>query len=212
MASYRYPLIAREAWLFIAPCILAALLALYFSSTNLASIFVVLICLLLFLFRDPLRKISSSPLAVVSPVDGWVVSVETVTDECLQRQALRVVIDMNNLGVYSIRSPMEGKVQRQWYVGTASTEQEKLQSAYSVWVQSDEEDDVLLVLHPSRMKRSPSCYLRTGERVGQGQRCGFVPFASRVEVVVPANTRLTVKEGERVMSGSSILGQLVHKS
>ncbi|MCK5640019.1 MAG: phosphatidylserine decarboxylase [Gammaproteobacteria bacterium] len=212
MASYRYPLIAREAWLFIIPCVLAVLAALYFSATNLATIFIFLIFLLLFLFRDPQRKVSSSPLAVVSPVDGWVVSVESVQDEHLQREMLRVVIDMNNLGIYSIRSPMEGKVQRQWYAGATSTEQEKLQSAYAVWVQSDEEDDVLLLLHPSTLKRSPSCYLHTGERVGQGQRCGFVLFGSRVEVVLPANSRLAVKEGERVISGSSVLGQLVHKS
>ena len=65
---------------------------------------------IVYLYRDPHREIPSSPLAVVSPADGVVTAVEEVSDPYLNREAVRLDIRMSYAGVYSTRSPVEGKV------------------------------------------------------------------------------------------------------
>ena len=48
---------------------------------------------------------------------------------------------------------------------------------------------------------------------GQGQRCGYLYFAGVIDVLLPERTRIDLKPGTIVNSGSSILGQLIrHKA
>ena len=78
MLAYRYPLIAREGWLWIAIVFCVAVL-LYFFSAQASIPFWVLTLLLIFLFRDPHRKVPALPLGIVCPVDGRVIAIEEVS-------------------------------------------------------------------------------------------------------------------------------------
>jgi len=113
MLAYRYPLIAREGWVWIAAIAIPAFVV--YSLYGLMSLPLwLLVLVLLFLFRDPARKIPAAPLGIVSPVDGKVVAVEKVHDAYLDRQALLVSIKMGFTSVYSAHNPMEGKLLQQW--------------------------------------------------------------------------------------------------
>ena len=46
---------------------------------------------------------------------------------------------------------------------------------------------------------------------GQGQRCGFVHLGSRVDVYLPANSKVKVSLGDRVVGGADLIALLVHK-
>jgi phosphatidylserine decarboxylase len=219
MLAYRYPLIAREGWWWIAAVAIPALIVhvLY----GLISIPLWLLTLgLLFLFRDPARKIPAVPLGVVSPVSGKVVAVDTVYDAYLDREAVRISIKMGFTSVYSTRSPMEGKVVEQWLGSPlrvtpvdsaviAETAAEKTLS-YAQWIQNDEQDDVVLIIETSPHSARPQCYVHSGERVGQGQRCGFIRFGSRVDVLIPVGSRTSVAVGDAVLAGTDIIATLVH--
>lgn len=219
MLTYRYPLIAREGWLWIAAVAIPALIIhmLY----GLISVPLWLLTLvLLFIFRDPARKIPAVPLGVVSPVSGKVVAVDTVYDAYLNREAVSISIKMGFTSVYSARSPMEGKVVQQWLgtplritpvasTGAAETAAEKSVS-YAQWIQNDEQDDVVLVIETSPYSSRPRCYVHSGERVGQGQRCGFIRFGSRVDVLIPVGSRVSVSVGDDVVAGSDIIATLAH--
>jgi len=207
MLAYRYPLIAREGWHWIAFAA-AIVLLLQWQLGWLAVPLWLPVVLLLFLFRDPPRTVPASPLGVVSPVHGRVLSVDTMQDTYLERQAIRITIQMRMTDIFSVRSPMEGKVLQQW-VGKhdASINGPR----YAQWIQSDEEDDVLLVIIPTVRIVRPKCYVHSGERIGQGQRCGFVNFGGRVEVWVPTGSRIDVSEGSTLQAGSDIIATLVHE-
>lgn len=210
MLTYRYPLIAREGWLWIAAIIvLAGVVQFFFGLVSLPLWLLAL--LLLFLFRDPARKVPAAPLGIVSPVDGKIVAIETVHDSYLDRQALNISIKMGFTSVYSAHSPMEGKVLKQW-LGVSKTlagSGEKVAS-YAQWIQSDEQDDVVLVIEASSHSPRPQCYAQSGERIGQGQRCGFIRFGSQVDVLIPVTSRLGVSVGDKVLAGSDIIATLVH--
>jgi len=208
MLSYRYPLIAREGWLWIAAALIAAGVVQVLSGL-LALPLWALVLVLLFLFRDPARKIPAAPLGVVSPVDGKVVAIETVHDVYLDRQALRVSLQMAFTSVYSAHNPMEGKVLEQWLEAPQADTDEAV-STYAQWIQSDEKDDVVLVIEINARQPRPQCYAQSGERIGQGQRFGFIYFGSQVDVLLPVGSRIGVSVGDDVRAGSDIIATLVH--
>ena len=85
------------------------------------------------------------------------------------------------------------------------------QGRFAMWIQTDEEDDVVLVMRGLLVSRRLRCTTQVGERIGQGQRCGLVQFTATAEVLVPVNSRLATTRGSVVRSGSDIIASLVHK-
>lgn len=204
MAASRYPLIAREGWPSIALLGGLGILVIVQFGVLWSLPLWLLVGLLLFLFRDPSRQVPSAPLAVVSPADGRVSAIETVEDPYLNRQAQRITIRMDALGVYSTRAPAEGKMLESKRVNGADRPQ-------GVWLQTDEQDDLVIVMHRGPLHNPPRCYVRFGERVGQGQRCGFITFGSSIELYLPSSSRIKVQVGDRVLAGSDVMAMLVHK-
>ncbi|MBZ0071505.1 MAG: phosphatidylserine decarboxylase [Thiohalobacteraceae bacterium] len=204
MAASRYPLIAREGWpvIFLLGC---------------AGVFVFWridwawslplwggVLILLFMFRDPPRQIPSNPQAIVSPADGTVTAIETVTDPYLEREAQQVSIRMPSYGVFSTRAPAEGKMLEPRRIPASDGHQ-------GVWLRTDEGDDLVIVMHRGPLHNAPRCYVGFGDRVGQGQRCGFITLGSTIELYLPANCRMKVQPGDHVRAGTDIIGLLVHK-
>lgn len=223
MLTYRYPLIAREGWLWIFVIAMSALIVHLLYGAVSAPLWL-LVLVSLFLFRDPARKVPAVPLGIVSPVDGKIVAVETVHDAYLDRQALCITIKMGFTSVYSAHSPLEGKVQEQWLRSSKKTDTAVLKNtvqaadevtgekhiSYAQWIQSDEKDDVVLVIETSRRSFRPKCYAQSGERIGQGQRCGYIRFGSQVDVMIPIGSRVSVSVGDDVLAGTDIIATLVH--
>lgn len=196
-------MIAREGLAPLLIMIMVAVVVLHVAGVLLSLPFWLIVLLLLVLFRDPERDISSRPLAVVSPADGEVASITNVHDPYLLRQSIRVTVQMHPYGVFTIRSPVEGKVlEPPNYPVDAS-------KPHGVWLQTDEGDDIVMVMTRGRLHIDPRCYIRIGERTGQGKRCGFVHMGGRVDVYLPENSRLVVAEGGVVHGGTDPLAMLV---
>ena len=215
MLTYRYPIIAREGWMWIMFATIAAAVGYFFISWLSMPLWLIVL-LLLFIFRDPACVVPSAPLGVVSPVAGEVLRVETVVDEYCGRSAICISIGMSLTNVYSMRSPIEGKIMQQWLAvprkirfQNAEAEESHVKT-FAQWIQSDEGDDVVMVIEQGLLTSRPQCYAHSGERIGQGQRCGYIRFGARVHVLVPETTRINVAVGDLVYAGSDIIGTLVH--
>ncbi|MEJ2760699.1 MAG: hypothetical protein P8126_03980 [Gammaproteobacteria bacterium] len=208
MATNANPVIARQGWPFIILILLAAVAARIYVGWTAAAILLFAAALTAFLFRDPRRVIPPAPLAVLSPASGEITAIETVADPWLERQALKCVIHMSVWDVHSLRSPVEGKVMDQW---ASRPEEPGIRRRYTYWIKTDEGDDVIL----SFAMGLSGCLLRltlhSGERIGQGHPCGHLFFAGQVELYLPEATRLEVKPGLHVDSGTAIIGKFVHK-
>ncbi len=169
-----------------------------------------------YLFRDPARKIPALPLAIVSPVDGSIGSVRSVHDPWLERDVQRVGIHLPLLGISPLRSPTEGKVVDHRYRNTAFQEDDFFVSprgtviCHTLWIQTDEGDNIVLVVSSRWRFHRFKFNVQVGERIGQGRRCGFVWFGSRVDILVPDAVRLEVESGERIAAGSGVVATLVH--
>jgi phosphatidylserine decarboxylase len=196
MARQRHPAIAREGWPFISLAALGAL-ASWLALSDAALLFAVLGVALAFKFRDPEREIPADPLGVVSPVDGVVELVEEADDPALNRRALRIRLRVSFFGAYSGRAPVEGKVL-------------DLAGPRGMRLQTDEGDDVILYINTAPAFARPQSIVGYGARVGQGQRCAWLRLARVAEVYLPANSRVLVEPGRRVLAGSDLLAELIH--
>jgi len=206
MAVYRHPLIAREGWLLIGFILIATLTVHYHYGWSGSSALWLVQLFILYIFRDPGRKIPAVPLGILSPADATVISVDHIHDDYLDCDVQRISLKMDMLGVRSLRSPTEGKIIEHWF----KREDHQNFYHYSLLIRTDEKDDVLLEMIVPRIL-SPVCDIQSGERVGQGARCGFTYIGATINILVPANSRIEIKQGDKVKAGTDIIATLVHK-
>jgi phosphatidylserine decarboxylase len=199
----RIPLIAREGQLLLIAAILIAVLVVHFYGLPASLLFWVLVLLVVVVFRDPERDIPAQPLAVVSPADGKVTSVSNTADPYLGRDSVRISLQMNPYGVYTTRSPVEGKVLQ------PPNNPQDARQPHGVWLQTDEGDDVVLVMMRGRLHTEPRCYIGIGDRIGQGKRCGFVHLGGQIDVYLPGRSRIAVTAGDWVRGGTDVIATLV---
>ena len=80
----------------------------------------------------------------------------------------------------------------------------------ALWIQTDEGDDVVVVQVAGLVARRILCYVQPGERIGQGERFGFIRFGSRVDIYLPVGSKTNVALGDRVKAGRDLIAYLVH--
>ena len=208
MQDKGYHLIAREGWLVILGLALLALICKVYLGLLPFIFTTVLILVACFIFRDPKPLIPSAPLAVVSPTSGKILGIDTYDDTWLSRTALRVRVKTSIWDIHTLRSPAEGKVINEW---SSPCNDNGYNRRYTYWIKTDEGDDVVMSLLLGPWALFVRTLMHAGERTGQGQRCGFLYFTGIVEILMPKNSRILLKQGEYVNSGASILGEFIHE-
>ncbi len=203
--------IAREAKLAVLVMGIIAVSVHAFLGGWVASPIWLLFMAVVFFGRDFPRSIPAQPLASLSPVDGTVMAVEMAHDPYLDRDAMLVQLNQNPFGEFNIHSPVEGKVKRRWFsadqIGVKTTSLPSVQ--FALWLQTDEREDVVIAVDLDSPLRFTHCTVQSGERVGQGQRCGFIGFGRPVYIYLPKTARCAVKPSQRVYAGSDTIAKLI---
>jgi len=211
-------MIAREGLAPIGAALVAAAVVSHYAGVPWALPLWAVGAYLLYLFRETVPAIPNLPLAILSPGDGRVVDEGREQDSWLERDSHRVRVELGGLGIGVLRSPVEGKVMDYWTSAQPYDRPGTVGSTgfspncYSVWVRTDEADDIVLAVSSLRPISRFKLYYAPGERVGIGQRIGFIYFGNIVEVFMPPHSRVQVKPGESVESGCTVLGHLVRES
>ena len=204
----QYTLIANTGWLYAGLSCIVIFLMYYHIGLAASVIAWPLPFLMLYMFRDPTRHIPPSPLAIVSPCDGVITEVRSIYDRYINREAVKIRIHMRLFDVYTTRSPIEGKILQQWYRLKANATEKP---HFAQWIQTDEGDDVMLLIFPHKWSLQPRCGGHIGERVGQGQPCSFINFGADLEVWLPISSSVNVEVGQKVTGGELVLAHLIHK-
>jgi phosphatidylserine decarboxylase len=161
----------------------------------------------LWFFRDPERTIPGVPGAVVSPADGKVTDVSTITVDGQKKS--RISIFLSVFDVHVNRSPIAGVVREICYwrgkflnaMNEASAEQNEQNI---VRVEGDGQSVVFKQI-AGLLARRIVFRPKIGDSLHLGQRVGLIKFGSRVDVILPVDADLQVKVGDRVRGGASIL-------
>ena len=167
-----------------------------------------------FFFRDPDRVIPKLSGAVVSPADGRIVWAAKVDESPFSREpCLKISIFMSVFNVHVNRSPHEGTIQQISYhpgkfISANLNKASRHNERNAILLETDSGIKLCVVQIAGLIARRIICWLQEGERIDRGQRLGLICFGSRLDVYLPAETRLKIKLGDRVCAGTSILAEL----
>jgi phosphatidylserine decarboxylase len=187
----------------------AAVILGYFTVPWLAIVPLLLGAFFLWFFRDPERVVPSEPGLVISPADGKITSVAQTQVNGQQRTKISIFLNVFNVHVN--RSPIAGKITQVQY------QRGKFGNAMGAGSSDDNEQNIVTVESEGQtviFKQIAGLLARRivftkniGDIVGRGERIGLIKFGSRVDVVLHPDVQVTVKVGDHVAGGSSILAQ-----
>jgi phosphatidylserine decarboxylase len=185
----------------------AALLGWFTGVWALAIIPLLLAAFFAWFFRDPERQIPQSPGAIVSPGDGKVTEILTV--EVNGEPRTRISIFLNVFNVHVNRSPIAGVIRNLEYrkgrfgnaMGAISAEANE-QNIVTV---EGEGQTVIFKQIAGLLARRIVFTKKVGDVLARGERVGLIKFGSRVDVVFTPESEVSVKIGDHVAGGSTIL-------
>ena len=165
-------------------------------------------------FREPRRiKIHDDDL-VFSPCDGRVVVTEIVEDsEYFHGKRLQVSIFMSVTNVHINWFPVGGVVKYfKYHPGRflvawhpkSSTDNERTTTV----VQTRKGVEVLFRQIAGFVARRIVSYVKVDEHVHQNDKCGFIKFGSRIDILLPTNAELLVEIGDRVVGTQTPIARI----
>ncbi|HYC54565.1 MAG TPA: phosphatidylserine decarboxylase [Candidatus Binatia bacterium] len=169
----------------------------------------------LLFFRDPERYAPTEDGAVISPADGRVVAVEPASTphRFAPEATARVTIFMSPLDVHINRSPATGTVEKVehrsgQFAAAYRADASEINESNSLLLRTESGAPLVIVQIAGWLARRIICHVRPAARLARGERFGLIMFGSRVDVFMPAQTTLTVRVGEKVRSGESVIARL----
>jgi len=173
----------------------------------------VLYVLIINFFRDPKRVTPRDDNSIYAPADGKIVTIEEVEEpEYFKDRRMQLSIFMSPIDVHVNRNPISGVVKYiKYHPGKylvawhpkSSTANER-----TTIVIENKSLQVLVRQIAGAVARRIKYYLKEGEQVVQGDELGFIKFGSRVDLLLPIDTKVIVKLGQKVTGGETLIAKL----
>ena len=207
MAGRQTLRIVKESIPYILVPGLIAVAAAVFGFWYVAAFLFVVTVFMAFFFRDPKRVPPSDPDVVVSPADGRVTRIGAGA------AGTNVIsIFLSPLDVHINRSPIPGKIVDMIYSPgkflMATNEKASLVNEQNALTIQGEKITVVCKQIAGILARRVVCWKEKGDNLGLGERFGMIKFSSRTDVLLPPNVQITVKEGQRVRGGTTVIGRI----
>jgi phosphatidylserine decarboxylase len=199
---------------------------------------ILLLFILLFLyrfFRNPKRVIPGGPDDVVSAADGRIIYIkeletgqtpvtvkkmrvanisEITKTDMLKQPCYLIGIAMTLFDVHINRSPVDGRITFiQHTPGSAiglNTPSSTLANERNTVV-IDREDGVRTGIVQIAARGVSRCIINAtvGDKVSRGQIIGKIRWGSQLDMIIPRNSEILVREGEQVYAGKTIIARLI---
>ena len=200
----------RDGYFYAIGLVAAAILVGWFARPAWAVLPLLLAVFFLWFFRDPERAIPDFGGAVVSPADGKVTEVSSVT--IAGEKKTRISIFLSVFDVHVNRSPVAGTIteiryQRGKFLNAMNRASAEENEQNIVHVEGDGYTVVFKQI-AGLLARRIVFNFKVGDRLERGQRVGLIKFGSRTDILLDANASLQVKVGDRVRGGASIVAYM----
>ena len=192
----------------LALCAAGALVG-WLASPVFAAPMVILALFCLYFFRDPDREIPGGPVAV-SPADG------KVTELRPENGLQRLTIFLNVFDVHVNRTPIGGTIEEVRYQTgkflVASKEACSAENEQNIVTVKGDGTTVIFKQIAGLIARRIVFDKKPGDHVATGQRIGLIKFGSRCDVLFGPEWEITVKPGQRVSAGSSVIARRLDRN
>ena len=190
----------------------AGLLYLFWPALPLLALALVLLLLTAFMayfFRDPQRTVPTEAGLVVSPADGKVTRIETVSGDGASPTV--VSIFLSPFDVHVNRAPIAGEVIDVTYTKgrfiAATSDNASIVNEQNALTIKGEKMTVVCKQIAGVLARRIVCWKSPGDSLELGERFGLIKFGSRTDLVLPREVEVLVKVGQRVSGGVTIIGR-----
>ena len=181
----------------------------YFIYKPLFLIFLILLIFTFYFFRDPERVVPLGDDILVSPADGLITNISEYKEG--KKSYTKVSIFLSVFNVHIQRLPVSGQITKIDYIegkfinatlDKASEENERLRLTLK-----SGSNVIYITQIAGLIARRIICYLKTNERVNQGDRYGIIKFGSRVDIEFPNSYNLMVSIGQQCIGGETIIAR-----
>jgi len=199
-------MLAREGYPFILVPLIAGAVFAYFSFWILAIFFFLVTAFMAFFFRDPERAIPGGAGLIVSAADGTVTRIDENSGGKL------VSVFLSPLDVHINRAPISGRVTKVEYVAgrklPATNDRASLVNERNSITIENGDLRVVCTQIAGILARRIVCRVKEGDNLQIGDRFGLIKFSSRTDVLMPRETEVKVKLGDKVKGGVTVLGKI----
>lgn len=204
-------LIAKEGFPFVIGALAVVLILIIFPVKFLIFVALVFGVFCLWFFRDPERSIPPFKEIMISPADGKVV--EVIETEYEGREITKISIFMNVFNVHVNRMPIGGKITGVTHKEGKFLAADKPEASYeneqNIIDIETAYGEVTVKQVAGLIARRTVCNAEVGDELLIGDRFGMIKFSSRVEVFVPKGFDISVKNGDIVKAGETVLGKYI---
>ena len=181
----------------------------YFIYKPLFLIFLILLIFTFYFFRDPERVVPLGDDILVSPADGLITNISEHKEG--KKSYTKVSIFLSVFNVHIQRLPLSGQITKIDYIegkfinatlDKASEENERLRLTLK-----SGSNVIYITQIAGLIARRIISYLKTNERVNQGERYGIIKFGSRVDIEFPNSYNLMVSIGQQCIGGETIIAR-----
>ena len=181
----------------------------YFIYKPLFLIFLILLIFTFYFFRDPERVVPLGDDILVSPADGLITNISEYKEG--KKSYTKVSIFLSVFNVHIQRLPISGQITKIDYIegkfinatlDKASEENERLRLTLK-----SGSNVIYITQIAGLIARRIICYLKTNERVNQGERYGIIKFGSRVDIEFPDSYNLMVSIGQQCIGGETTIAR-----
>jgi len=169
----------------------------------------------IYFFRDPERPQINDEMGILTPADGKIISIEKLNkgDNHYKENATKISIFMSLFNAHINRIPIMGKItDLSYHPGkffSANRDKASLYNEHNiVTLETNNKAKIVFVQIAGLIARRISCWIKRGDYVETGQRFGLIRFGSRLEVYLPPDSTIMVKEGQKVKAGQTVIGYL----
>lgn len=180
--------------------------AVFYILPGLGIAFLLFALFCLFFFRDPAITVAGGENRVLSPCNGTVLGVEEGENE----KVVRVFLSIFN--VHLQRSPVKGKIK------SLEHRDGKFLMAWDPLAHSLNEQNIFTIENAQGLftvrqiagflARRCVSWVKTGDELNQGEKIGCIKFSSQVDLHLPVSVTVTVKSGDPVRAGITIVGEI----
>jgi phosphatidylserine decarboxylase len=164
----------------------------------------------LYFFRDPNRRPPSDRDAIVASADGKIVGIdETFEPEVINAPAKRVAIFLSVFDVHINRAPIDGEITySRRHDGSfldARDPDASRRNAFLTWAFESPRATIVVRQIAGALARRLIGWSKVGDKIRKGERFGMIRFGSRTEVYLPIDCDVSVRIGEHVKGGETVI-------
>ncbi len=170
--------------------------------------------LFLLFYRNPKRFLAVDNQKIIAPVDGKIVGIKEIEEQSyFKDKRLQVSIYSSPFRVHVSKFPISGLVKYlrkrpgaflfAWHEKASSLNEQTL-----IVIENEDGKEIMYRQIAGALGRKYGIYAKEGITVSQGAEAGFNGFASRLDLILPLDSSLLVKIGDKTLGGQQIIAEL----